>query len=425
MSDRDLISAWFHRALRDVDPDAAVRRALRPQDDDLIVDGTAYPMSSYRRVAVLAIGKAAPDMARGCHGILGDRIDIGLIVTKAGHPRPNVPGFRTLFGSHPVPDASSLAAGEAALNIARSLTRDDLQIVLLSGGGSALMDVLADDVSLEDLQATTQLLLQRGATIDDINRFRRQWSMIKGGGLLGHAACLTLALSDVIGSDPATIASGPTVLSTDESSDAECVARQLDIFDALSPGIQRTITTALVRPEPTVVENQFVVIADNQTLVASVQRAALDTGRSAAVLWPNWRGDARGLAHQIVRDTMPSTADIDVMIGGGEATVKMTGHGVGGRNTETALAALLDMPAGHPWTIASLASDGDDGSSRAAGAIVDASMMPGDRERAAAAAALINSDSASWLGQHHALVTTGLTGTNVNDVYIAVRQREA
>lgn len=406
----DRIRSWFDAGLAAVDPTTVTRNALldlEPGEGKLIV---------------LSVGKAAVAMAAAAYDVFGDRIDSGLLVAKQGQLTEDVEGFLAIEAAHPIPDEHSLRAGESALEMVSDLAADDTVIALISGGGSSLMECPIEGISLMDMRVTTELLMYAGAGIYELNTVRRALSAIKGGGLrreIGDARCITLMLSDVIGNDHTVIASGPTVPGPTQRGPAWQVIEDFKIQQQVPESVRQALTSdAPPFPPIDTTRDDRRVIADNATFVSAIEQVAQKDGLRIQHVWDNWRDDAGELALRIVRDCREADSQIDVLIGGGEATSVVHGNGQGGRNTEAALIAAMQLTPDDGWIIASLASDGDDGNSGAAGAIVDADTIVDVK---AAESDLKNSDSAGYLRQRNALVVTGQSGTNVNDVYIAVR----
>ena len=212
-SRRALIADAYQHGIERVAPDAAVQAVLRRVDDGVTIEGELVPVAG--RLIVVAIGKAAPTMARAAQAVLGDRVDAGYVLTKDGHLGDPVPGFVAWEASHPVPDERGIEATRAILDAVTELTADDVVIALISGGGSALFEAPKDGLTLADIQQTTELLLRAGAPIQHLNAVRSEMSQVKGGGLrrrIGAARTVSLILSDVLGNPPDIIASGPTVL---------------------------------------------------------------------------------------------------------------------------------------------------------------------------------------------------------------------
>ena len=408
---RDRIITWYKQGLHAVDPTRVTREALQKVDPG---EG---------RLVVLAIGKAAVAMASAATEVLGDRIDAGLMVAKKGQISEEVDHFRAIEAAHPIPDEHSLRAGEAVLEFVDDLSDNDTVIALISGGGSALIECPIEGISLMDMQVTTELLMYAGAGIYELNAVRKALSAIKGGGLrraIGDARCITLMLSDVIGNDQTVIASGPTVPVPSNRSQAWQVIEDFKIANQVPESVRFALTADVpAAPDLDTSRDVRQVVADNTTFVSAVQRVASQQSLRTAQVITHWRDDAESLADRILEDVRKADSDVDVIIGGGEATSVVRGKGRGGRNTETALLVALNLDPETDWLFASLASDGDDGNSGAAGAIVGADTVA---NRQSAEAALRISDSAGYLQNQDALVITGQTGTNVNDVYIAVRR---
>lgn len=420
-----LIERWFREALQAVDPRRSVQRSLEWDGANLRVAGREVDIREGARLVVIAIGKAAPDMAQGAVDVLGERIDDGFILTKEGHPRLEVAGFEAREASHPVPGERGLAATREILNLVGGLSGDDVVLALISGGGSALLEQPRDGVSLADMQQATELLMHAGAGIHDLNVVRQALSEVKGGGLrraIGPARSISLLLSDVLGNDLHVIASGPTVPLPRDLPSAVDVARRYGLDDQVPPAVMRLLEGPRpdgMDPDP---RDIVLIIADNATLIDALARIAREASFTVGKGPIGYDGDATELGLRLVREARDARREIDVLLGGGEATVRVTGTGVGGRNTEAALAAAMAMTADDDWVIASLASDGDDGVSHAAGAIADAGTVERGRNAGVdARRALENNDSATFFSRAGGLVVTGATGTNVNDVYIAVR----
>lgn len=429
MSPADRIRAIFGAALAAVDPEAAVRRDLGV----LIEEGPspALRLAEFDRILVIAIGKAAPAMARGAIDILGAEIDEGFILTKEGMLGSACPaGFHCFEAGHPIPDRRGVAATRQVLHAVRALDDDDLLIALISGGGSALFESPVDNVSLGDIQQTTSLLLHAGAPINDLNTVRSVLSEVKGGGLrraADGAAVASLILSDVLGNDPTVIASGPTIPASPDHAAAAGVLRRYALTDRVPAPVREILDAGSPYQTAAIDAGRDIwrIVADNGTLVNAAERAALDGGLHTKIIWNDQEGEATDLARAFVAACNDVPDNIDVVLGGGEATVTVRGDGIGGRNTEFALAAALALDeAGADWYVASLASDGDDAATGAAGAI--GSRTTTAEARAAGidpARELAANNSAHVFELIGGLVRTGPTGTNVNDLYIAVRGR--
>ncbi|MBA2470476.1 MAG: DUF4147 domain-containing protein [Chloroflexia bacterium] len=424
---RSLIEAWYRAGLGAVDPRTAVSRALTWDGVSLGIGSTTFDLERGGRLVAVAVGKAAVAMAHGLADALGERITHGIILTKDGHaPSPPV-GWDVFEASHPVPDDRGVHATRAILDLVGGLERGDIAIVLVSGGGSALLEAPREPLELSDIQETTRLLLNAGAPIQHLNAVRSELSLVKGGGLrrsIGEATCVSLILSDVLGNDPTVIASGPTVARGPNPAVALDLLESYGLVDRVPEAV-----TAMLRSgpaaggEPDTSGDSFVIVGDNDIFVEAFDGAAKGDGVESRIALRRAEGEARELAETFLQIAESQPSEVDAVIGGGEATVTVRGDGTGGRNTEFALAAAITLnERGLDWTIASLASDGQDGSIDAAGAIVDRhTVAAGDAVGLDARKFLDNNDSGDYFRRLGFLVEPGPTGTNVNDVYVAVK----
>ena len=430
---RAAAQAILREALLAADPRRLVLRQLKVRAGALEAAGVRHPLGR-GRVALVAVGKAALPMARAAEETLGDRLAEGIAVSTASVGE--LARVRLVTASHPVPDARGIAAAAEVEALARGLGRDDLLLVLLSGGASALLPSPAEGVTLEDKARTTSLLLRAGTTIHELNAVRKHLSRLKGGGLARAAfpaRVVTLVLSDVVGDDLSTIASGPTVADGTTFADALDVLRRRGILES-APGAVRTRLEAGARggvpetPKPGDAAFRRVatrIVGSNRLSVAAAAREARRQGLRPLVLTTRLEGEAREAARvlvavlrECVESSRPAAAPV-CLLAGGETTVTVGGDGQGGRNQEMAAAAapaLEGFPV--PAVVASLATDGIDGASDAAGGIADDTSVA----RAAAlglapaAAFLAASDTRNYLGPLGDLIVTGPTGTNVVDV---------
>lgn len=422
----ELIERIYQAALKAVDPAAAVRRVFDAGDGAAALDGLR--ITDFDRVLVVAIGKAAHGMATGARDRLSTAIDHGFILTKAGLgtacPRP----FVCFEAGHPIPDEHSVHATREILKTVRSLGPGDLLIALISGGGSALLESPVPPVTLGDIQETTRRLLHAGAPIGDLNAVRSVLSEVKGGGLrraAGNVTVASLILSDVLGNDPTVIASGPTIPAVPDQRGALNVLRRYDLLDRVPEAVRNVIEDWRSDQQPTMNADRDIwcIVADNGTLIDAAAEAVCELGLHSRVLWREREGEASNLAREFIAACVAMPADVDVVLAGGEATVTVRGTGIGGRNTEFALAAAIELDrTGAGWHVASLASDGDDADTGVAGAIASAATI--GRAKAHGidpARELAANNSAHVFAVAGGLVAPGLTGTNVNDLYIAIR----
>jgi glycerate 2-kinase len=424
---RDLhaVAAELQRAaLAAVEPGAAVRQHLCRQGDLVHVGDRSYNLGEYEHVYVVGGGKAAVPMAAAVVDVLGDRLTSGIVVTKVGHAGsgPPLPGLRVLEAGHPVPDRNSVRGAQAIADLARQATGRDLIICLISGGGSALLTLPVEGLDLDDLQELTDALLRSGATINELNTVRKHWSSFKGGNLArlaAPAAVVTLVLSDVVGDPLDVIASGPTVPDPTTTADAQGILDRYSIWPGRPVPLQET-----PKPGDAVFEqvHHVIVGSNRQAAVATLERAR-ELGFNGLLLSTYVEGEAREVARVAAAlakgvrsygDPVPAPA---CLVWGGETTVTIQGDGKGGRNQELALAAALALEGWPGVMLVPLATDGTDGPTDAAGALVTGETVA--RARALGLdplAALMANDSYTFFDELGDLIRTGPTGTNVNDL---------
>ncbi len=406
----------LREALLAADPHRLVSRHLKVRSGALEAAGVRHPLGR-GRVAVVAVGKAAVPMARAAEEALGERLAVGIAVSTASEG--DLHRVRLLTASHPVPDARGLAAAVEVEALARALGRDDLLLVLLSGGASALLPSPAEGLTLEDKARTTALLLRAGATIHELNAVRKHLSRLKGGGLVRAASparVVTLVLSDVVGDDLSTIASGPTVPDGTTFALALEVLKRRGVLGSVPGAVRARLEAGAAGglPEtPKPGEAAFrraatQVVGSNRLSIAAAAREARRLGLRPLVLTTRLEGEAREAARVPI-----------CLLAGGETTVTVHGDGQGGRNQELAVAAaqaLAGFPV--PAVVASLGTDGVDGASDAAGGIADdtSTARALSLGLAPAAAFVEASDTRNYLGPLGDLIVTGPTGTNVVDV---------
>jgi hydroxypyruvate reductase len=420
-------------AINAVAPGEAVRRFVRREADRLYI-GTpgstprVYELDQTGRVLVFGLGKAAAAMTASLVELLADQNLRGLLVVK--HPLAAIPqGFVQVVGGHPVPNAGSLLAGEKLKEFLENITASDLLICLISGGGSALISSPCPGVALEDLQALTALLLGCGARIDEINTLRRHLDSIKGGGLARLAAparVISLILSDVVGSPLEAIASGPTVPDPSSRQAALAILEKYDLTARTPPAVLSALQTANETPKPgskLFEPVQNVIVGDNLLAAQAALGQARQEGFNPFYLRGDLQGEARVAALELCQNlrsalrTGQPVARPFCILAGGETTVTLRGGGRGGRNQELALAAAVELADLPDCLLVSLATDGEDGPTDAAGAVVGPETL-----RMAAQAGLQtqtyleNNDAYTYFKRLGDLLKPGPTGTNVNDL---------
>jgi glycerate-2-kinase len=431
---RTLLTRLLQAGLGAVDPYEAVCRHVRLRQGCLTIGSQRYTIRKQNRIVVVGAGKASARMAQALERRLGARIDTGLVVVKYGHGAPTRK-IRIVEAGHPVPDAPGLRASHMILRLIGTLKPDDLLIVLLSGGASSLLPAPAPGVSLRDKQQTTKLLLRSGATIQEMNAVRKHLSRLKGGQLAAatSARVASVILSDVIGNDLGTIGSGPTAPDPTTFREAWTILERYGVSTRIPMSVRRRLEAGInktVEETPKAGAARFrlvhnVLIGDNQAAVDAVAKAAKDEGLHSLVLSTTVTGEAReiaklfgAMAREIVSHDRPGRRPCCV-IAGGETTVTVRGQGKGGRAQEFALAAALEI-AGLPevW-VAGFATDGTDGPTSVAGAVVDGETVArARRSKLNLLRALQDNDAYPFFKKLKGHIVTGPTGTNVNDLYL-------
>ena len=428
-----------------VDPYAATARAIVPTSTGVRIGGRTYDLRRGAKVVVVGAGKAAPSMARAAERAFGRRMAAGLVTTARGY-RGGPSRITVREASHPVPDAAGEAAAREMLALVRGLGPDDLVLSLLSGGGSALLPLPRDGLSLDELADTTSLMLRSGADIVELNTVRKHLSAIAGGQLARAAAparVATLAISDVVGSRPDAVASGPTVPDPTTFADALAVLDRYGIT-ARIPGAARRILErgrdGAIPETPKPGDPMFrgaamTIVADNLAAARAAATAARAAGFHTLLLSTYLEGEARhagrvlaGIARQIAATGDPVRRPACVVCGG-ETTVTVTGHGRGGRNQELPLGAAAAMEGLANVLLVGFATDGRDGPTDAAGAAVDGTTIARAREAGIDPARhLRDNDAYPLLETIGDLMKTGPTGTNVADLALVLcgpmRRRE-
>jgi len=371
------------------------------------------------RTVLVAIGKAAWTMAEAALEVLGDVIDAGVVITKYDHARGELHNVRVFEAGHPVPDEGTLIATRAALELTKDLTREDLVLFLVSGGGSALLESV--DCSLEELQQINRALLAGGASIDEVNVVRKHLSGVKGGRFALHCApaqVFSVLLSDVLGDRVDTIASGPAV--PDEST----VEQALSIAARCGVPLTDATRALLMRETPKSLSNaSYVVGGSVRELCTHAAEAARALGYCTHLLTDGLCCEAAE-AGAFLASEARANADTEeplALIAGGETVVHLRGNGLGGRNQELALSAALGIAGMENAALISVGSDGTDGPTDAAGGYVDGATVAILKKKGMDARSMLsNNDSYHALAACDGLIVTGPTGTNVNDVAVVL-----
>ncbi|MBI3597691.1 MAG: glycerate kinase [Nitrospirae bacterium] len=440
---RPVLHRLLEAALQAADPVAAVRRSLRLAKSRLIVsdqrenkpEESFYELDGIRRLIVLGAGKAAPAMAAAVESLLGSRITCGFIVTKDGRFKA-LKRIRIRTAGHPIPDRAGRTAAARMVDLVTGLDPDDLVLFLLSGGASAMLPFPAEGVTLRDKQRITDRLLRAGATIEELNTVRKHLSRLKGGQLAARcrpARVVSLILSDVIGSRLEAIGSGPTAPDSTTFDHAIGILKKYRLWSGAPLAVKRYLVAGRrgARPEtpkpgdPLFQRVKNVIIGDNRTAVEAAADQARALGLNVFVLTTKLQGEAREAAklfgslarevHRIGKPVGPPAC----LLAGGELTVTVTGRGKGGRCQEFALAAVKEIAGLNGTTLAAFGTDGTDGPTDAAGAVVDdTTLLRAARRGLDLDRFLARNDSYHFFKKLGGLIQTGPTGTNVNDIYL-------
>ncbi len=437
---RSVYAEVLREALAAVDPYQCVRQVLQRSGARIRAGGAMVNLEHVAHVWVLGFGKAAAVMAQAVEDVLDDYVDGGIVVVKDGYAVPTR-RVQVMEAGHPVPDERSVQGAQAVLALAQKAQEDDLVLVVISGGGSALLTLPAEGVTLEDIRTTTEVLLRAGATINELNAVRKHLSAVKGGQLaraLAPARVIGLVLSDVIGNPLDVIASGPLSPDPTTFADAWAVLEKYRVLDKVPPRVREHLQAGMagaVRETPKPGDPVFdrvhmVIVGDNAHAATAAARAAANRGYRALILTTFLEGEARevakavaALGKEVVRHRRPVPPPACLILGG-ETTVTVRGGGKGGRNQELALSAALTLEGWPDITVIALGTDGTDGPTDAAGGMVDGGTVQRARDAGLDPLRhLQNNDAYPVLAATHDLIRTGPTRTNVNDLVLVFVER--
>ncbi|MCF8885042.1 MAG: glycerate kinase [Aigarchaeota archaeon] len=428
---RDVLRA-VEAAIEAVLPENTLKKHVKRIGDSLMVDKEKYSLKNYEKIIVLGAGKAVLGMARHIEEIMLDKIDAGVVVVpREKIHEASLKKIEVLPSTHPIPSMLGVKASEKLLEYAEKTDSKTLVIFLLSGGASALLPMPTPPITLEDKAETTRLLLKSGATIDEINIVRRHISEIKGGKLLrklNNATVITLIISDVIGDKLEVIGSGPTAPDPYTYRDAYEVLRRYGLWDKVPEKVRKKIEDGMegkIEENPKPGDPIFnrvrnVIIANVLDACSSARRLLSSSGYRVKILTHHMEGEASEVGRFLIgvaKDMLVKKPS--ALICGGETTVTVRGHGIGGRNQELALSSSINLKELDKCVLVSVGTDGVDGPTDAAGAIVDNETYRESLEMGLNPIEyLLNNDSYNFfkkLGDH---VITGPTGTNVGDIVI-------
>jgi glycerate 2-kinase len=430
---KEILGRILRAGLDAVDPEAAVLNCVSREGSTLSVGDRDYGLDRYKRILLIGAGKGTAPMAKAVEEILGDHLTSGRIIVKYDYGMP-LDRTHIMEAGHPVPDEAGLEATESLLHAIGECGEEDLIICAFSGGGSALLPAPCPPLSLDEKQQTTRLLLESGATIDEINTIRKHLSRSKGGWLAKTAypaTLVSLLLSDVIGDRLDVIASGPTV--PDETTFEDCIsvvekyrlAEKLPkaVMTLLQQGTAGSIPETPKKGDEVFSKVQNLIVGNNRNALLAAQEQAISLGYHAMILSSQIEGEAREVAQvfasigkEISQSGLPIALPACVLAGG-EPTVTIRGQGKGGRNQELALACAISIDGWDRIALLSAGTDGTDGPTDAAGAIVSGVTCQDARQKGLDPYAyLASNDSYSFFESLGDLVKTGPTRTNVMDI---------
>jgi glycerate 2-kinase len=427
----------LEHALNAVDAKHIIKSKIQLKNSNLRVNGYKFNLAKFKNIYVVGGGKASGSMAEALEQILGKYITNGLVNVPQGS-KQKTKIIKLHEASHPVPNEAGVEGTRRMLEIAEQAEKDDLVICLISGGGSSLMPLPRDQISIADKREITNTLLKCGATINEINTVRKHISNFKGGWLAKKAypaTILNLILSDVVGDPLDFIASGPTVPDSTTFDDAIKVLKKYSLWDKTPESIKKILSDGekgIIPETPKADDEAFkkvfnVIVGNNRFASLEACKQLKNEGLNTLLLTATLEGEARhigvmlaSIAREITASENPVKKPVGIVIGG-ETTVTVTGRGLGGRNQELALASALKLRELDGVVVASLSTDGVDGPTDAAGAIVDGKTL----ERAAKMGLipeeyLAENNSYNFFSKLGDLIFTGPTGTNVNDISIII-----
>lgn len=429
----------FDAAVEAANPERAVLACLKREGDTLRAGGKRFDLNAYERVVVVGAGKASATMASAVEKVLADRITCGLVVVKYGYAAP-LKLIAVHEAGHPIPDEAGLAGAQAVFDLLDGCGERDLVVALISGGGSALLPLPAEGITLAEKQDLTGRLLRCGATIQEMNTVRKRISRTKGGRLAGAAypaTVINLMLSDVIGDEPDMIAAGPFLPDRSTYGEAAAILERYGLITTLPCSIRMHIRQGLEAERSTRAPGHVfdkvtsIIAADNRTACLAAKSKADELGYASLVIACGLGGDTTdiaiahaAIAREIVASGNPVCAPACI-ISGGETTVRVKGRGKGGRNQEFALvcAREIDQLPGK-IVILSGGTDGTDGPTDAAGAVIDNLSSERGRQKGLDIDAYLNDNDAYHYHETTGdLLMTGPTKTNVMDVHILLVEK--
>jgi glycerate 2-kinase len=437
---KSIASCIFSKAISAVNPYERLKEVIRIEKNRLFVRmeedlEQCFDINAFKKIFLIGSGKASASMAQALEKIFGDRITKGFVTTKYGHSLP-LKKIEVMEAGHPIPDQKGFKGAKKIQSFLKESGTEDLVIFLLSGGASALLSLPANGIALEEKQEVTQLLLDCGANIQEINTIRKHISQIKGGWLAKWAypsTVISFVLSDVVGDQLNVIGSGPAVPDPSSFEEAWEILKKYDLIDEVASSIKKYLLSGregkveeTPKPGDAVFEKVYhTLIGSNILALRAAEKEALSTGLNTLILSSSIAGETREAARfhgAVAREVISSGHPLPrpaCILSGGETTVTIKGRGLGGRNQEFALAMALEISGLEKVVFLSGGTDGIDGPTDASGAIVDHTTLSRARSKGLDPKAYLeNNDSYSFFKNLGGLLVTGPTHTNVMDVRI-------
>lgn len=412
-------------AMETVQPYRVVHHCF--QGSQLVFPSETIDLSSFKNLYVVAFGKASVGMAQA----VCDTVPIakGIVITNDRSAQVTQGSVEVVVGGHPLPDDGSISGAEKILSLLSECQEDDCVLFLISGGGSSLF--CKPRVSLSDLQKTIVLMLRSGATIHEINTVRKHLSFVKGGQLVQYtkAVCISLIISDVVHDTLTSIASGPTSPDPTTFSDVQEILNRYHLWEKIPATVRVIVENGIAGRVPETLKEGHsaftsvfnFIVANNERACHGALTKAQQLGYDGRLLTTSLTGEARAMGIYLIQRSLRSlSSGRTVFISGGETTVTMSGNGSGGRNQELVLGCVEDI-AGKDIVVGSLATDGIDGNSDAAGALADGCTLSRAREKRLTPSQFLElNDSNSFFNELGDTLLTGVTGSNVMDIQIVI-----
>jgi len=435
---RKIVLDIFEIGIEAANPKKAVTEFLTIKDNKLIFpDFSEVNLKKDSRIVVVGAGKASASMASVVENLLGETISQGLICVTEEEIKKKYPLKKIILqpAGHPYVNEGSVHGAKRILELVENLTENDIVLTLISGGGSALLELPLETITLSDLHVIFKLLTNVGASIHELNSVRKHLSKIKGGKLAEAAQpakVISLIISDVVGDNLDTIASGPTAPDNTTWQDVEEILQKynlkgkipISIAQIIEKGMKNEIEDTPKKTKPFFKKVSNYIIASNTISCNAMKKAAFDIGINCNILTTKITGEAKEVGSKMA-SAINDMENNTLLIASGETTVKIIGEGQGGRNQELALSAGTQLKKSEIIVLASIGSDGKDGPTDAAGALMDKCIIKtAKRGNLEMQKFLNNNDSYNFFKKTNGLIITGLTGTNVMDLIIALKISE-